>query len=113
MLCRFAMVWVPVPGLWVGSWTRSVGGGGGGGFRHSPFAGAVSGASAVRAGRGRVGLSAGGERPVRVDVSGGQGAQVGDGNTQHNYFVGESAGARAVAAALAAGAGLGGGARAR
>jgi tetratricopeptide (TPR) repeat protein len=41
---------------------------------------------------------------VRVDVSGGQGVQVGDRNTQHNYFVGESAGARAVAAALAAGA---------
>ena len=100
------MVWVPVPVLWVRSCTRSVWEGRGGGLRHSPFAGAVSGASAVRAGRGRVGVSAGGERPVRVDVSGGQGAQVGDGNTQHNYFVGESAGARAVAAALAAGAGL-------
>ena len=50
-------------------------------------------------------MTGGGERPARVDISDSQAVQVGDRNVQVNVF-GESAGARAVAAALAAGAGI-------
>ena len=50
-------------------------------------------------------MSGSGERPVRVEVTDGQGFQVGDRNRQVNYFIREYIDQRGAAGAIAAGAG--------